>query len=157
MQGNKNVVVALNGVLTTELTSINQYFLHARMCKNWGFEALDKANYKKSIKDMKQSDALIERILFLEGLPNLQALGKLLIGETPTETLSCNMTFQQQQISQLRDAISLCEQEKDYVSRDLLSDILEYEEEHLDWLETQDYQIETLGVEKYLQMQVTGE
>lgn len=157
MQGNKNVVVALNGVLTTELTSINQYFLHARMCKNWGFEALDKANYKKSIKDMKQSDALIERILFLEGLPNLQALGKLLIGETPTETLSCNMTFQQQQISQLRDAISLCEQEKDYVSRDLLTDILEYEEEHLDWLETQDYQIETLGVEKYLQMQVTGE
>lgn len=157
MQGNKQIIVALNNILTTELTSINQYFLHARMCKNWGFEALDKANYKKSIKDMKQSDAIIERILFLEGLPNLQALGKLLIGENPTETLSCNMTFQLQQITQLRDAISLCEQEKDYVSRDLLTDILEYEEEHLDWLETQEYQIETLGIEKYLQMQVTGD
>ncbi|MGB0944769.1 MAG: bacterioferritin [Marinomonas sp.] len=154
MQGSKQVISALNKVLKTELTSINQYFLHARMCKNWGLDALNSKNYKKSIKDMKQSDDLIERVLFLEGLPNLQQLGHLNIGETPVEIISCNLKFQTEQIAELKDAIALCEKEQDYISRDLLEDILEYEEEHLDWLETQEYLIANTGLENYLQSQV---
>jgi bacterioferritin len=155
MQGNKNVLSILNEVLTSELTSINQYFLHARMYKNWGLEGLNKVCYKKSIKDMKQSDQLIERILFLEGLPNLQMLGKLYIGEQTEEMLQCDMSFQEQQLPLLRKAIQLCEEVQDYVSRELLEDILEYEEEHVDWLETQQYQIGALGLENYLQTQVS--
>jgi bacterioferritin len=155
MQGNKNVLSILNEVLTTELTSINQYFLHARMYKNWGLEGLNKVCYKKSIKDMKQADQLIERILFLEGLPNLQMLGKLYIGEQTEEMLQCDMSFQEQQLPLLKKAIQLCEELQDYVSRELLEDILEYEEDHIDWLETQQYQIGVLGLENYLQTQVT--
>jgi bacterioferritin len=155
MQGNKKVIVILNEVLTSELTSINQYFLHARMYKNWGLEALNNKSYKKSIKDMKQSDQLIERILFLEGLPNLQMLGKLFIGEDTAEMLSCDMDFQLQQIPLLKKAIQLCEQQQDYVSRELLEDILEYEEDHIDWIETQQYQIANMGMENYLQSQIT--
>ena len=155
MQGNKKVIVILNEVLTSELTSINQYFLHARMYKNWGLEALYNKSYKKSIKDMKQSDQLIERILFLEGLPNLQMLGKLFIGEDTAEMLSCDMDFQLQQIPLLKKAIQLCEQQQDYVSRELLEDILEYEEDHIDWIETQQYQIANMGMENYLQSQIT--
>jgi bacterioferritin len=157
MKGNSLVLAQLNTILTAELTSINQYFLHARMFKNWGFEKLNQKSYKKSIKDMKQADQLIERILFLDGLPNLQALDALRIGEHSEEMLSCDMTFQQEQIAQLKTAISLCEQHKDYVSRDMLTDILGYEEEHLDWIETQQYQIENMGIEKYLQAQMTSE
>lgn len=154
MQGNQKVVSVLNEVLTCELTSINQYFLHARMYKNWGLEALNKAAYKKSIKDMKQADVLIERILFLEGLPNLQKLGKLYIGEETTEMMQCDMDFELEQLPLLKRAIALCEAEQDYVSRDLLEDILSYEEDYVDWLETQQYQIGALGIENYLQSQV---
>ena len=155
MQGNKHVLSILNEVLTTELTSINQYFLHARMYKNWGLEGLNKVCYKKSIKDMKQADQLIERILFLEGLPNLQMLGKLYIGEQTEEMLQCDMSFQEQQLPLLRKAIQLCEEVQDYVSRELIEEILEYEEDHVDWLETQQYQIGALGLENYLQTQVS--
>ena len=154
MKGDKQVLLVLNEILTFELTSINQYFLHARMFKNWGLEKLNSAAYKKSIKDMKQADQLIERILFLEGLPNLQMLGKLMIGEETTEMLACDMAFQYSQIPLLKKAISLCEGLQDFVSRDLFESILSYEEDHIDWIETQQYQIEHLGIENYLQSQV---
>ena len=157
MQGNPKVLAKLNEVLTGELTSINQYFLHARIYKNWGLKALNDVCYKKSIKDMKQADELIERILMLEGLPNLQALGKLRIGEDTEEMLQCDVDFQLEQLPQLRVAIALCETEQDYVSRDILTDILEYEEQHLDWIETQQYQIEALGLANYLQAQLGDE
>lgn len=154
MQGKRPVIAILNEVLTSELTSINQYFLHARMFKNWGLTKLNSVCYKKSIKDMKQADDLIERILFLEGLPNLQKLGKLYIGEQTTEMLQCDMDFELEQIPLLKKAIALCEQEHDFVSRDLLEGILSYEEDHVDWIETQQYQIEKMGIENYLQAQV---
>ena len=154
MKGNKQVLVILNEILTFELTSINQYFLHARMFKNWGLEKLNCAAYKKSIKDMKQADQIIERILFLEGLPNLQMLGKLMIGEETAEMLNCDMAFQNSQIPLLKRAISLCEDLQDFVSRDLIVSVLSYEEDHIDWIETQQYQIRHLGLENYLQSQV---
>lgn len=154
MKGKPEIIKVLNEVLTTELTSINQYFLHARMYKNWGFELLNDKCYKKSIKDMKQADEIIERILFLEGLPNLQMLGKINIGEEPQEMLKCDTEFQLKQIPQMKEAIALCEQQMDFVSRDLLVGILEYEEEHYDWLDTQAFQLEQLGVQNYLQSQV---
>jgi bacterioferritin len=154
MKGNKQVLVILNEILTFELTSINQYFLHARMFKNWGLEKLNSAAYKKSIKDMKQADEIIERILFLEGLPNLQMLGKLMIGEETAEMLDCDMAFQNSQIPLLKRAISLCEDLQDFVSRDLIVSVLSYEEDHIDWIETQQYQIQHLGLENYLQSQV---
>ena len=154
MKTQSQLIVLLNEVLTSELTSINQFFLHARMYKNWGLEKLNNKSYKKSIKDMKQADQLIERILFLEGLPNLQMLGKLLIGEDTQEMLQCDMTFQTAQIPLLKKAIVLCEEKQDFVSRDILESILTYEEDHIDWLETQEYQISNMGIENYLQTQV---
>ncbi len=154
MKGDPEILQTLNAVLTTELTSINQYFLHARMFKNWGLEALDEKAYKKSIKDMKQSDDLIERILFLEGLPNLQQLGKLRIGENTAEMLNCDMQLQLEQVNQLKEAIALCESKQDYISRELLSSILDYEEDHVDWIETQQSLIQNVGIENYLQSMI---
>jgi bacterioferritin len=154
MKGDGTVIGYLNRVLTLELTSINQYFLHARMFRNWGLEALNEKNYKKSIKDMKQADELIERILFLEGLPNLQQLEKVRIGEHTMEMQQCDMAFQLVQLALLREAIAYCEQAQDFVSRDLLEEILEYEESHVDWIETQQYLIENTSLENYLQAQI---
>ncbi|TCN78043.1 bacterioferritin [Shewanella fodinae] len=154
MKGQPKVVVQLNKVLTCELTAINQYFLHARMFKNWGLEGLNHHSYKKSIQDMKHADKLIERVLFLEGLPNLQQLEKLRIGEHSEEMLSCDKLMLEAQLQLLRDSIVLCEVEQDYVSRDLLEDILEDEEEHLDWLESQFELIRLTGIQNYLQSQL---
>ena len=157
MQGKTTIISVLNGVLSLELVSINQYFLHARMFKNWGLEELNVKAYKKSIKDMKQADDLIERILFLEGLPNLQHLGKLRIGEDTEEMLQCDLDFETDQLAALKSAIDLCEQEQDYVSRELLESILEYEESHVDWIETQQHLIKQVGVPNYLQSTMEDE
>ncbi|MBU2038674.1 MULTISPECIES: bacterioferritin [Oceanospirillaceae] len=151
MKGDVKVNEYLNQILSIELTSINQYFLHARMFKNWGFSELDEKAYKKSIKDMKQADKLIERILFLEGLPNLQKLNRLRIGENTAEMLQCDLDQIVEQLEVLKEAIAYCESVKDYVSRELLEEIQEYEEEYLDWLETQQSLIAQVGIENYQQ------
>ena len=151
MKGTKTVVGMLNKVLTNELTAINQYFLHARMFGNWGFERLDEYNYKQSIRVMKEADTLIGRVLFLEGLPNLQNLGKLFIGQTPREALECDLKLEMQAVPDLKAGIIDCEKANDYVSRKLLADILESEEEHIDWLETQLALMDRIGEQNYLQ------
>lgn len=148
------VIDALNKILTNEMTAINQYFLHSRILKDWGFEKLGEYEYKESLEEMQHADVLIERILFLNGLPNLQDLHRLRIGENVKEILECDLKLEEAAIPELRDAITLCEAETDYVSRDLLSKILESEEEHLDYLETQLGLVEQMGVENYLQSQV---
>ncbi|RED49237.1 bacterioferritin [Aestuariispira insulae] len=153
MKGSKKVITALNKVLANELISINQTFLHSRMANDWGFDDFGEKEYKKSIKDMKQADDLIERILFLEGLPNLQDLGKLRIGEDIEEILKCEMQLNTPTLKTLREAIALCETEEDYVSRDLLEEIIEDEEEWLDWLETQQGLVKLTGIKNYLQSQ----
>ena len=153
MKGSKKVIASLNAVLANELISINQTFLHSRMANDWGFDDFGEKEYKKSIKDMKQADDLIERILFLEGLPNLQDLGKLRIGENIEEILKCEMELNKPTLKALRDAIALCETEEDFVSRDMLEDILEDEEEWLDWLETQVGLVKLTGIQNYLQSQ----
>ena len=151
MQGNPKVIEFLNCVLRNELSAINQYFLHARMLNNWGISGLGKHEYEESIDEMKHADALVQRILFLEGLPNLQDLNKLLIGESVKEVLKCDLQLEQEAIPLVREAIGCCERESDYISRELLEKILESEEEHLDWLETQLGLIESMGLENFVQ------
>jgi bacterioferritin len=154
MKGHPKVIEHLNKVLYNELTAINQYFLHARMYRNWGYKELAEHEYKESIDEMKHADRLIERILFLDGLPNLQTLGKLLIGESPKEVLASDLRLEMLAVPDLKAAIADCEQLADYVSRELFESILESEEEHIDWLETQLGLVDRLGEVPYLQTKI---
>lgn len=157
MKGNPKVIAILNKVLGNELVAINQYFLHARMYKDWGLKELADHEYHESIDEMKHADVLIERILFLEGLPNLQDLGKINIGENTLEILKSDLAVEMRAIPDLRDGITFCESVKDYVTRDLLQSILESEEEHVDWIETQLSLIETVGMQNYLQSKMSSD
>ena len=151
MKGDRQVIAMLNGQLTNELTAINQYFLHSRIFRHWGLGRLSKKEYEESIGEMKHADRLIERILMLDGLPNVQALHKVMVGESTPEILQCDLGLEQASQTHVRDAIAHCESVRDSVSRDLLQDILEDTEEHIDWLETQIELIGRVGLENYQQ------
>jgi len=154
MKGDPKVIELLNRVLRNELTAINQYFLHSRMFKDWGLEGLGNYEFQESVDEMKHADQLIERTLFLEGLPNLQDIGRLRIGEHTQEILECDLALEMEALPDLREAIEYCESGKDFVSRDLFDSILESEEEHVDWLETQLDLISKIGIENYQQSQM---
>jgi bacterioferritin len=151
MKGDRKVIGFLNAVLGNELVAINQYFLHSRMYKDMGLKELGDHEYEESLDEMKHADQLIERILFLEGLPNMQEMGKLRVGENPREMLECDLALELDALPELRDAIAWCEECRDFVSRDLFDSILASEEEHVDWLETQLSLIDKTGIENYLQ------
>ena len=153
MQGDPGVLQHLNKVLKNELTAINQYFLHARMLRHWGIARLGSHEYKESIDEMKHADRLVERILLLDGLPNLQDLDKLFIGETVEEVLKADLQLEQKAMPMLREAIAHCESVRDYVSRELLVDILDSEEEHIDFIEIQQGLIEKMGIANYIEAQ----
>jgi bacterioferritin len=153
MKGDQKVIEYLNQALKNELTAINQYFLHSRMLKDWGVSKLGEYEYKESIEEMNHADWLIERILFLGGLPNLQDLGKLRIGENVEEILKCDLALEEDAIPLLRDAMEHCEKQRDYVSRDLFGKILHNEEEHVDYIETQFDLIARVGIENYITLQ----
>lgn len=153
MKGDKQVIEHLNRILKNELTAINQYFLHSKIYKDWGITKLAEKEYEESIDEMKHADELIERILFLEGLPNLQSLGKLRIGENVNEMLQCDLDLEIDAISDLQDAVAYADEIRDYVSRELFNSILASEEGHVDWLETQLTSIEKMGIENFIQHQ----
>ncbi|GAB3382703.1 bacterioferritin [Spongiibacter taiwanensis] len=154
MKGDSQVIAHLNKALGNELIAINQYFLHSRMFKDWGLKELADIEYHESIDEMKHADKLIERILFLEGIPNLQDLGKLLIGENTKEMLECDLALELKAVPDLKDGIKYCETVADYGSRDLLEEILSSEEEHIDWLETQLGLIDKVGIQNYQQSMI---